>query len=240
MQWQRLIEILLSIPPGILFGVAAALGLLLLLQLTMTKNRGFKEQILQSKKLKAEVIKYLVKNLETAHFLTDKTIKDNEVIGMYNTETIILNLRILDKIENILNRLPALEDDVISQKTSEYTQNLKSVLTDIYYMEENYYEYKKKSEQTVITYDREFRKLMADGKLEHEAAALKKEFKKELEVYKENIAKMENTGLVKRDDYHNMLTGLNQQNLVLQELVDTYKQKNIDAKKFYPSKLVYV
>lgn len=239
MQLQQIAELLLSIPLSLQIGVVVALGLLFLIYSTMAKNKGFKQKILQSKKVKSEVVRYLSNTLQTIHYLTNKTIKDNEVIGMYNTETVILGLRALSKLEKVNNNLHLLEDGDLTHNISNYTDYLKETLSGIYNMEDHFYEYKKGSEQTILAYDRAFHRLNSDKETMDEAMELKKEFKKELEAYKYNLNELENTCTKKREQFHKQLESLNDQNLTLQSSLELYKRKHIDAKRFYARKLVY-
>lgn len=239
MQVLELKEMLLSIPLGLHLGFVFALGMVFLIYSTMAKNRGFKQKIQTSKKLKAEVVDFLSYNLESVYFLTEKIIKDNEVVGMYNTETVTLGLRALSKLENTTTSTKYLEDEYIRNKFEFYMSDLKKVLETIYTTENDIYDYKKSSEQTIISYDRAFHKLSAEESTWDDAAKLKKSFKHKLEAYKKNINEMERQYHQHRENFHHQLISLNQQNIYLQSLLDMYRRKNIDAKRLYIRKLVY-
>jgi len=239
MQEQSVWETLLSVPITFQVGLIIALGLLFLISIKMTQNKGFKKQILQSKKLKAEVVKYLLNNLDAALYLTNKTIRDNEIVGIYNTETIILGFRAINKLEKIDNRLNILEDHQIKTQLSDYIRDIKQLLTNAYHMENHLYEYKKRSEQIILSYDREFNKLNAKEKTMEEAMELKRSFKKEINDHKQMVTTLESTYAQQRDAVHKELIKLNTRNEAVQDLLEDYKRKQVDAKKFYASKLVY-
>jgi len=238
MQELRFLESLLSIPMALQTGVVFALGFLFLITLTMTKNMGFKKQVLQSKRLKAEIVKYILNNLDAANYLSLKIIKDNEIVGVYNTETLILGLRAVNKLERIDNRLNILGDHQIKTHLSNYIQNLKQLLTKTYHMENNLYEYKKRSAQILLSYDREFIKLSSEDDIQ-KALEVKKSFKTEIDNHKRMVRELENTYEEQRRVVHQELLNLNITNDSLQVLLDNYKRKHVDTKKFYASKLVY-
>jgi len=238
MQELRVLESILSIPGSLRAGVVFILGLLFLITLTMTKNRGFKKQILQSKGLKAEIVKYILSNLDAANYLTNKIIRDNEIIGVYNTETLILGLRAVNKLEKIDNRLNILGDSQLKTHLSDYIQALKHLLAGTYHMENHLYEYKKKSEQILLSYDREFIKLSSEDDTQ-KALDVKKSFRTEISNYKRMVNELESTYEEKRGAVHQELLSLNKTNDSLQVLLENYKRKHVDTKKFYATKLVY-
>jgi len=233
--WQAL----MSIPFTYLMGVVLILGLSFLITITMSQNRGFRDKILHSKKLKSEMIKYLLGNLDAAYYLINKTIKDNEIIGIYNTETIILAMNAVNKLEKAQSHLSLLEDAEITEQVNSYIQEIRDLLSQTYHMENYIYDYKKKSEQLILSYDREFNRLNTqEGDFER-AAELKQTFKQEMNKYKQMVRVLENSYTQQRTTTAQMLVELNKRNENLQELLENYKKKQIDAKRFYASKLVY-
>ena len=238
MQELHILEILLSIPIALQAGVVFVLGLVFFVIIKMTQNRGFKNQILQSKRLKAEIVKYILSNLDAANYLSNKIIRDNEIIGIYNTETLILGLRAVNKLEKIDNRLNILGDPLIKTHLSDYIQNLKQLLTRTYHMEDHLYEYKKRSEQIILSYDREYNKLSSEDDTQ-KAMDVKKSYKTEINNYRREVRELERTYEEQRESVHQGLLTLNETNDYLQTLLEDYKRKHVDGKKFYANKLVY-
>ena len=228
-----------SIPFNLQVAVVVALGILFLVVSRMTQSRGFKKQVTHSKQVKGEVVKYLLRNLDAAHYLTTKTIRDNEVVGVYNTETIILGLKAVSKLEKIDNRLNILENSHINSQVSSYVRDIRQSLSEIYHMENHLYEHKKKSQQIIISYDREFIKLSADLDNSEKAADLKQSFHKEINNYKQMVMELENSYKAKRELAHTRLHSLNEHNESIQNFLEDYRRKHVDSKKLYLTKLTY-
>ncbi len=207
----------------------------------MTRSSRFKDKIITSKKVKEDIVNNLLKNLDALHYLTVKILRDKEIIGVYNTETLILSMQTVVKNEKLEEAFDNLNDNSLSTIVSNYNDDMKAVLVDIYNMETNLYENKKSSEQLILTYDRQFSKLNADFETNNSEGIyeLKQRFKKEMSEYKGKINELEETSKARREDFASDLNKLNTKNGQIQSILEDYKKKNVETKKLYIKQLVY-
>lgn len=241
MQNFSLRQIALTVPFRLQIAIVIILGILLISRVVMTKQKTFKENLLKLKELKSEVIKRTLKELDILSYLNDKLRRDKEVIGLYNTETIILALQAVNRIEKLDQSLNELKNAVFVPQVKDYTQKIKVVLSTIYHLETNLYETKKKSEQLLLSYDRAFYKLNSENNHDRteEIKELKQNFKKEMAAYKVKMSELEETYLNRRNEMEKQLAELQKSNEFLQDRIERYKREHIENKKLYIKHLVY-
>ena len=232
-------KVLINIPMPYQITIVVVLGVVFVALIIMNKSKSYKEKILSAKNSKRKVIKELLKHMDASHYLTDKTLNDHEIIGIFNTDTILSGLKAINNLENISTKLNSLDNLVLQTQIEDYINDKKYTLSSVYNVENDIYNKKKDSELMIIYYDREFSKLSKEIENAEKLKEIKKTYIQEIGDYKQKVNQLSETYEKHRKDLAKELLELNNKNSKIQDMIAEHKEKNVDSKKLYIKQFVY-
>lgn len=189
--------------------VAVSSTILYVTKLKSSNNNDEDEK--NNKEMKEKILNEISIHLDTLNYLTSKVIADREVIGVFNTETLILSLKSVKNLEKSIENFHLLNDAELHKLVQEYTESVNDALSTTYKIENEIYKKQKEAEQVVIAYNREFDSLVKSYDNE-DLADLKKQFQAEIREYKEKVRELTEEYSNSRDSLANNLEKINQIN----------------------------
>lgn len=219
--------------------VSFFLGILFIGVKKMIKSKEFKDNIISMKRHKGELITHVNKYVDATYYLSKKLISDKEIIGNFNTETAILALNAVKKIEGVLDKLHILEDTKLQNLIKQYHTDTKYVFSSIYNIEKDIYNKMLESEKLLVGFNREFDRLIRAPSNEEEIALVKQAFKSELSGYRTKIKQLEQTYSTHRNELELALHNQIKTGEDIMTYLNVHQKRHVETKKLFIKKLVY-
>jgi len=223
--------------------VFAVVGLFFLYGARVIKNKiyaGFIKEKLVEKHTKTIAANLILLELNTNSEKLQRLLKEKEVVGVFDVEDSYEVLKHLKSLENAHKRSTVLNNKGFADDLSNLINNVYLVIMDIVNLENQSYEKMRTYEEKKVFYNREFEKLNKAFLTKEKVKVIKKNISAELAIYNEDLNKLNKAYNKERDELYQKLVSIKTVNdLLIRELIQI-KEKEIDAKKFYFSRLSYL